>query len=186
MITVDAPICFLVGGGLALACRDGAQSRVRNRDRLLIRGLLFQSMLLSPVILYFMLRFPDWEWIYLFDARSFFFGGQGFALGSLLLVVAVALLNLSFYVGFRVVEWLVARHQVRWAQGLLIAVLLAMGAILLATFEQTVHVGSLAAYRAHEAPLVLNHLEFLLTQTIAAVLVAAALWWLIRTNQSPG
>lgn len=183
MITVDAPISFVVGGAIALACKEREAPRIRDRNRLLYRGMLFQSTILTPVILYFMLRFPDWEWNYMFDAGTFFFGGGQPTLAFAILCVGVALINLSFFLGFLLVEALVARGRERAALGALGGVGAAIGLTIAVMYRQTLHLGTYDAFQAGEADLIFTNLEFLAVETIAGLLVVPTVAWIIWSNR---
>ena len=174
MISIDGPISFLVGGALVLA-RRRPDGEVPARNRLLAKGLLFQSSVLTPLILFYLVRFPDWEWNYLFDARAFFFDAARPTLGFACLSLVVACVNASFYVGFRVTEALVARGHVARAKrlvfGTIALVLLTMALML----RQTLHVGSYAEFAAGEARLIFVHVEWLVVTLGGGLLIALGL-----------
>ncbi len=183
MITIDAPISFLIGASLAVSRRDPESHEVRGRDRLLHKGLLFQSTVLSPIILFFMSRFPDWEWNYLFDARSFFFEHTRSPLGFAVLAGVIAMVNASFYFGFRAAEMLVAKGAITAARRMIGACVLLVVAILAVLYDQSLHVGTFAEYGAGTATLIFHNPEFLTINAIAGPLIAASLWWIIRTEK---
>jgi len=174
VISIDGPISFLVGGALVLA-RRRPDGEVPARDRLLAKGLLFQSSVLTPLILFYLVRYPDWEWNYLFDARAFFFGDAHPTLGFACLSLVVACVNASFYLGFRVVEALLARGHVARAKRLV----LAASALILLTmalmFRQTLHVGSYAEFVAGQATLIFVHMEWLGVTLGGGVLIVLGL-----------
>lgn len=172
MISVDLPISFLLGGGLALATQIQGQPDRYNRDKTLLQGMLIQSFFVSPIILYFLLRFPDWEWHYLFDARSFFFGSGGHAFGVLLIVALLAVLNYSFYLGFTVVERRLNEGRLVFAVGLLGGIGLAVVSVILLLLDRTLHLGTYAQYQNGEAKLIFTHLEFLMVMAVAGLLIA--------------
>lgn len=182
MISIDGPISFLVGGAIALA-RRRPDGKLEARDRLLTKGLLFQSTVLSPLILFYLVRFPDWEWNYLFDAGQFFFGAPDSTLGFALLSALVAAINATFYAGFRVVEALIARGQVARAKQLLIGVALLILATMLAMFEQSTHVGTYAEFAAGEATLIVEHMEWLVVTVVGGALIGLALALLLRSER---
>lgn len=181
MITIDAPISFLVGASLAVARRDATGRAVANRDRVLWKGLLFQSTVLTPVILFFMARFPDWEWNYFFDARAFFFDSAG-PLGFAVLCAVVALVNVSFYLGFRAAEWLMARGQLRRARRVVIGTGVVILAIMGVLYDQSLHVGTFDEFGRAQGRLIFADPEFLGTLGVAGVLIAGALFWLFKSE----
>ncbi|MBV1873773.1 MAG: hypothetical protein KUG80_03275 [Gammaproteobacteria bacterium] len=110
MITVGGPISFLIGGAVAYACRSATGDKVRDRDRTLTNGLILQSVVLTPVILFFMLRFPDWGWDYMANAQALFLDDNpGF--GIMLTAVIVAVMNLSYLLGFHVTESMIKKSR---------------------------------------------------------------------------
>lgn len=181
MITIDGPISFLAGAGLAVACADG--KKIRDRDRTLYRGLLFQATVLTPIILYFMVRFPDWEWNYMFDARAFFFDRTDSPLGFVVLTVCTSLISAGFYLGFRVAESLLARGKRQGALRLLAGTGLLIGAIIAMMHDQALHMGSYAEYMSGTAPYTFTNVEFLIVQGVAGALIALSLGWIIRANR---
>lgn len=184
MITIDAPISFMIGGALALAGKAPNSDRIAGRDVLLLRVLLFQGVVLTPLILYFMVRFPDWEWNYMFDAGSYFFaGGVVSARAALTLALIAAALHASCYAGFRVVEGLVARGKAKIAWRVIVATAVLIGAIMAGMYRQTLHLGSYAEFQAGRAPLAFTVPEFLLVQAVAGVLVAGGIAWIVKLQR---
>ena len=182
VITIDAPISFVVGATLAVRGRDRVGPSAQGRDRLLRKGLLFQSTVLSPIILFFMLRFPDWEWNYFFDARAFFLDDTDTPWGFAALTGVMVLVNLSFYGGFVAAESLVLRGRAGAAVRLIAVVSLVVLVTMAVLYEQTLHVGSLAEYQAGTAPLLFVHKEFLAVLILAGVALATSLAWLLASE----
>ena len=182
MITIDAPISFLVGASIAVARRSSDGTAVENRDRVLAKGLLFQSTVLSPIILFFMSRFPDWEWNYFFDARAFFFDGDGSA-GFAALAIVVALVNASFWVGFRTAEALMQRGKLATARKVVIGTGVAILVIMAILYDQSLHVGTFAQFERGEAGLMFAHVEFVTILVVAGALIAAGLTLLLRSER---
>jgi len=181
VITIDAPISFAIGAALAVRGRDPEQSTVPGRERLLRKTMLFQSTVLAPTILFFMLRFPDWEWNYFFDARAFFLNGAA-PWGFAVLALVMALVNLSAYGGFVVAERLIERGQAAGAARLVTGVALLVLALMAGLYDRTLHVGSLSEYRAGTAPLMFAHGEFLAVLAVAGLLLASSLAWLLASE----
>lgn len=181
MITIDGPISFLAGGGLALACREG--KKIIDRDRLFYRGMTFQATILTPVILFFMVRFPDWEWNYLFDARAFFFDNTASPWGFVILAAATAAISGSFYLGFRASEYFIAQGRPKTALNMLGAVGALVAVIMAILHDQALHLGTLAEYRAGTATLLFLHVEFMVVQGVAGVLIAGAIAWIVRSTR---
>ena len=182
MITIDGPISFLVGAGVAVARRNEKGTGVQNRDRVLAKGLLFQSTILSPIILFFMARFPDWEWNYFFDARAFFFDGDGSA-GFATLAIVVSLVNASFWFGFRAAETLMMRGKLDTARKMVIATGIAILVIMAILYDQSLHVGTFDQFQTGEAGLLFVQVEFIATLVVAALLIAIGLTWLITSER---
>jgi len=179
MITVDAPISFLVGGAIALACRSATGDKIRDRDRTLVHGLILQSVVLTPVILFFMLRFPDWEWNYMLDARRFFLEDNP-SLGIMLVVILVAVMNLSYLLGFYLTEKMIKKDQLLQPISLLVLVSISMLVVMLSMSDQALHIGTLEEYRSGTAPLIFFSPQFLIAQSIAGVLIALGIIAIIR------
>ena len=183
MITVDAPISFFVGGAIALACRSATGDKIRDRDKTLFHGFILQTVVLTPVILFFMLRFPDWEWNYFFDAKKFFFSEDS-SLGIWIISLVIAIMNLSYLLGFYVTETMIHKNQFVQPLVLLISVLLLMGGIMLSMIDQTLHIGTLAEYNNGDATLIFLSPAFLFAQTMAIILIAMGFKWIIRIAQN--
>jgi hypothetical protein len=177
MITVDGPISFLVGAGIAAACRR-ADGTIADRDRTLLRGLAVQSLVLTPIILYFMLRFPDWEWNYLFDAEAFFFGDHP-RLAPLLLALIVSALTASYLAGFALAERLLRGGSTRPVLALLAGTGTLVGLIMAVMWRQTLFIGTRAEWLAGDAPLIFTVPDFLMAQTAAGALLAPAIVWIV-------
>lgn len=177
MITIDGPISFLVGAGIAAACRrdDGS---VRDRDRTLLRGLALQSLILTPIILFFMIRFPDWEWNYLFDAEAFFFRDHP-RLAPLLLALIASALTASYLLGFAVAERLMRGGRTKAVIALLAGTGGLVGLIMAVMWKQTLFIGTRAEWLAGEAPLIFTVPDFLIAQTAAGVLLGPAIAWIV-------
>ena len=174
MITIDAPISLLVGAGLALATRDSETHTIKDRNATFLKGLAMQSIILSPVILFFMIRFPDWEWNYMFNAREFFFGDGNSAVGVAVLATVMALLNISFIAGFMLAEKLIQKQKLMGVFALLgVASALIVG-LILSMLDQTINLGTLAEYQAGAASFILTNVEFLGAQAIAGTLLVIA------------
>jgi len=180
MITVDGPISFFVGGAVALACRSATGDKVRDRDRTLFNGFLLQTVVLTPVILFFMLRFPDWEWNYFFNAKEFFFGGDS-SFGIWIIAIIIALMNLSYVAGFFITEKMIKKDQVVQPILMLGSVLILMGYIMLSMIDQSLHIGTLEEYQSGEASLIFFSPSFLFAQTVAVVLIALGFKQIVRT-----
>ena len=182
MITIDAPISFLTGAAIAATCaQDGA---VLRRDRTFARGLVVQAMVLCPLIVYFMVRFPDWEWNYFFDAQRFFFDSPG-PVGEVVFALAVVAINGSFVGGFRLAERWIERGNERGVWRMIGATGVLIGAIMVALYKQTLYLGTLAQWQAGEAPLILTVGEFYVAMAVAAVGLGAGLTWVIRGAHGP-
>lgn len=179
MITVDGPISFFVGGAIALACRSATGDKVRDRDRTLFHGFILQTVVLTPVILFFMLRFPDWEWNYFFNAKEFFFGEDS-SFGIWIIVIVMALMNLSYLLGFYITEKMIKKDQFIQPVVMLASVLILMGVIMLSMIDQSLHIGTLEEYQNEEATLIFFNLSFLFAQTLAVVLIALGFNRIVR------
>lgn len=195
MITIDFSISFMAGMGVALAARD-TNGRIHNPDRALAAGMTYQGFFLTPVILYFMTRFPDWEWNYFFDAREFFFGmmaGAGGALppfsgavGPLVFVLMAAFTIASHGAGFALAAWLSARGSGRAARNLLAAVAAAVLVTTVALADQALHVGTYHLYHNGAAPLIFESWEFLATLAAAGVVCGLPLLLLVKKLKNRG
>lgn len=177
MITIDGPISFLVGAGIAAACRrdDGT---IADRDRTLMRGLVVQSLILTPIILFFMVRFPDWEWNYMFDAEAFFFRDNP-RLAPLLLAMIVSALTATYMLGFWAAEKLMARGGLKAVIALLAGTGALVGLTMALMWKQTLFIGRRAEWLAGDAPLIFTVPDFLMAQTAAGALLGPAIAWIV-------
>jgi len=179
MITIDAPISFLLGSGLAYAA-----SKKENPDMpgVFFKGFILQTCVLTPVILFFMLRFADWEWNYMFNAQAFFFGEENPGLGATAIAVIAGLLNLTYILGFKFAEK--ATEQGKDKQVLM--VLGGTGAAVLVTMlimvDQTLHIGTLAEFNNGEAGLIFLNPSFLIAQTSAGILLAVGIFLSLKSS----
>lgn len=180
MITIDAPISFLLGAGLALA----AKNKNKNYEQVFLKGFILQSCVLSPVILFFMLRFPDWEWNYLFNAQQFFFGSENIGLGAATIALIIALLNLTYILGFQLAKKLLENNHKRQLVMILGGTLTLVLLIMLMMFEQTLYVGTLAEFKSKSAPLIFVTRDFLIAQTVAIILLAAGFSLILKTSSN--
>jgi hypothetical protein len=179
MITIDLPISFLAGMGVAIAARDPGTGRIKNPDRAAAAGLAYQGLCLTPTILYFMTRFPDWEWNYFFAAGDFFFGmaaGAGGAVppfwgaaGPFIFILLAAFTTASHMAGFALAARLIAHGRVRTARNTLAAVMVAVLITVAALADRALHVGTYHLYKSGNAPLFFDSGEFLVTLAVAGV-----------------
>jgi hypothetical protein len=181
MITIDAPISFLLGAGLALA----GNNKKKDYEQVFLKGFILQSCVLSPVILFFMLRFPDWEWNYLFNAQKFFFGADNPGLGAATIALIIALLNLTYIFGFHFAKKLLEANKKNQLVLILGAVVGLVLTIMLVMFEQTLHVGTLAEFKSKSAPLIFVTRDFLLAQTAAVIMLTVGFTLILKTSSSP-
>lgn len=176
MITIDFPISFLAGVGFAFATKSavsipGGPSTAVPRERCILSpGLFYQAFFLTPVIVYFMTRYADWEWHYLFDARKFFLI-EASATSSILFCITIALTVLFHQMGFAMTRRLLLGHQCRQAKVLAIAAILVTVGIPLFFLHQATHVGLYADYLSGRTPAAWNDTEYLLTLVVSGLIV---------------
>jgi hypothetical protein len=180
MITVDAPISFLLGSGLVLAVSQKDNIDIKET---FYKGLILQTCVLSPVIIFFMLRFPDWEWNYLFDAQAFFFGEGRSRVGATSLALILALLNLTYIIGFKLGESLLEQQKTKALKIIIAATVSGILLTMLAMLEQTLHVGTLAEFENKTAGLIFFNIDFLIAQTGAGMLLGIGFFLVLK---SPG
>lgn len=173
MITIDAPISFLLGAGLAYA---GSKKNNPDYSAIFHKGFILQTCILTPVILFFMLRFPDWEWNYLFDAQAFFFGEDNKGLGAASIAAIAGLLNLTYIVGFTLARKLIEQGKQKRLLQLLLGTTALVIIIMLLMLEQTLHIGTLEEFNKGEAGLIFFNRDFLLAQSGAGVLLALGIF----------
>lgn len=178
MITIDAPISFLLGAGLAMA----GNNKSKSYNEIFLKGLILQSCVLSPVILFFMLRFPDWEWNYMFNAQAFFFKPDNIGIGAATIAVIMALLNATYILGFQFAQKLLSKDMKRQLNTLLISVSVLILVIMGLMFEQTLYVGTLAEFESQSASLIFMTRDFLIAQTAAGVLLASGFSLILKTS----
>lgn len=178
MITIDAPISFLLGSGLAYAA---AKKQNSNRDEVFLKGFILQSCVLSPVILFFMIRFADWEWNYLFNANEFFFGKDNLGIGATSIAILIALLNATYILGFKFSSKLIEQGKEKQVVTMLAGTLALIALIMLIMFKQTLHIGTLAEFQNGEAGLIFLNIEFLLAQTGAVVLLGLGFFYTMKS-----
>lgn len=206
MITIDFPISFVAGMGVALAARREAspspQSNARGRvalanpDRALAAGLTYQGLFLTPVILYFMTRFPDWEWNYFFDAQGFFFGPgadmgnaartPSSAAGQVIFVLLAGFTAASHLLGFWLAQNLIAHGREKTARRILTAVVVAILVITAILADRALHVGSYHQYHHGQAALIFVNLEFLVTLAIAGLVCILPLLVMQKSAHAAG
>jgi hypothetical protein len=180
MITIDAPISFLLGSGLAYAA---SRQDKADFDAIFLKGLVLQACVLSPVILFFMLRFPDWEWNYMFDARQFFFGEGRLSIGAASIALILSLLNLTYIIGFKLSTKLIKLEKAQQVLYMLGGVGTLIAVIILAMLDQTLHIGTLAEYQNQTAGLIFFNIDFLLAQAGAGVLLTIGFVLTLRGGQ---
>ena len=177
MITVDAPISFLLGTGLVLA---STQRDNLSLEKVFYKGLILQSCILSPVIIFFMLRFPDWEWNYLFNAQEFFFGEGRERVGASSIALILALLNLTYIAGFKLGETLLAQQNNKALKIIIGLTFIGILLTMLGMLEQTLHVGPLAEYKNKTAGLIFLNIDFLIAQTGAGILLGLGFFLVLK------
>ncbi len=178
MITVDAPISFLLGSGIVyVAARKGI-----DHQTLFAKAFILQTVILSPVILFFMIRFPDWEWNYLFDAQTFFFGEGRAVVGATWLAIIMALLNLTFIAGFKLAGWLVDSKQHKQLLFLLAGILSLIGLTMLAMLQRALYIGTLEEFQTGQAQLIFVTRDFLLAQGIAVILLSLGFFQVVKKD----
>ena len=184
MITVDAPVSFLLGGAIALLTQMDAQPNDPKRNKVLMQGIMLQSMVVSPLILFFLLRFPDWEWHYLFNAREFFFSEDTLFFGVLCIIALMALLNGAFYLGFVLVERYLLKDQLLSALKLLGAVALGSVTIIVILIEQTLYLGTYEEFQSQQAPLIFESWEFVSVMVAAGPLLFIPMYKIIKGDSA--
>lgn len=183
MITIDAPISFLLGTGIALATISADSTKQQIQQNLLY-GFILQSCILSPIILFFMLRFPDWEWNYLFNAKQFFFSEQSLSLGAASIALIMAILNATYLLGFKLSEHFLLNNKKNTVIAIISATLISVLAIMAIMFKQTLNIGSLAEFQAETTTLIFMNTDFLIAQTSAGVLLAIGFIIIMKTSKS--
>ncbi|RMF16891.1 MAG: hypothetical protein D6761_05505 [Candidatus Dadabacteria bacterium] len=182
MITIDAPISFLTGAAIAATCaQDGV---VLRRDQTFARGLIVQALVLCPLIVYFMVRFPDWEWNYFFDARRFFFDSPG-PVGEIVFALSIVAINGSFVLGFGIAERWITQGNERAVWKMLAVIGGLILAIMGILYDQSLHLGTYAQWKAAQAPLILTIGEFYAAMGVATIGLAAGLTWVVRGAHRP-
>lgn len=179
MITIDAPISFLLGTGLALA---SSKQKSADRGNVFYKGFILQSCILSPVILFFMLRFPDWEWNYFFDAQRFFLGPDNISIGATSIAILLALLNASYILGFKLASTLIDSNKVKILASIIVGTSALIVIIMLALLDQTLHIGTLAEFQAQSAGLIFLNRDFLIAQAGAVFLLTAGFLTILKTK----
>ncbi len=181
MITVDAPISFLLGSGLALAA-----SRKEGSDfqSVFTQGFILQSCVLSPVILFFMLRFPDWEWNYLFDAKTFFFGEENLSAGAASIALLIAILNATYLLGFKLSESLIKQNKDRLVAGIIGGTAASILIIMLIMLDQTLHIGTLAEFNQGRAQLIFTNTDFLIAQAGAGIVLGIGFFIILSKQKA--
>lgn len=177
MITIDAPISFVLGSGLALMAQPETWPTVRSR------GYLLQTLVLTPVIAFFMMRFPDWEWNYMFGAEAFFFG-EGNTGGIVVFVVMLALMNASYMFGFHYAARLVHRGHREKAMRMVFGMLALIATIIVVMWRQTLYVGTISEFEAGTANLIFTEPAFLVAQGLAGTLLTLGTLWALRPQTS--
>ncbi len=180
MITIDAPISFLLGSGLAYAASKKSNT---NKNDVFLKGFILQSCVLSPVILFFMIRFADWEWNYLFNAHDFFFGRENLGIGATSIAVLIALLNATYILGFKLAVKLIDQGKEKQLLMMLAGTLGLVAIIMLIMLKETLHIGTLLEFQNEEAGLIFLNIEFLLAQTGAVILLGLGFMYTLKSTQ---
>ncbi len=186
MITIDAPISFVVGAGIAVLAQRFERGNSQDTSEIGMqhafwRGLVVQAVLLTPLILFFMVRFPDWEWNYMFDARTFFFTPNQ-SVGVLVFVAAMAAMNLSYVLGFRLAESSLRQGNAQRVYKMLAAVGLLVLLIMAFFWRETLHVGSYADFNSGAAKPMYQNIPFMMTMVVSGPMLAAGLYWALLPN----
>jgi hypothetical protein len=166
MFIIDTPISLLVGAAVAYSA-SGNGSTIENRNRAFSRGLLIQSLLITPLTVFFLLRFPDWEVSYLVDARTTMESTLGPWLGMLFIIWLTAF----YVVGFKWGEKLIASGKRNTLKKVVFGLLGIITVINVYVFRETLYLGTTAQYHAGTAPGAVISYEFL-----AAVFIGLPSW----------
>ena len=132
-----------------------------------------------------MIRFPDWEWNYMFDAKTFFFGEGRAAVGATSLAIILALLNLTYVAGFKLADSLLQAGKQKQLLIMLGAVLGVIGVIMLIMLKQTLHIGTLAEFESDTAGLIFGNRDFLMAQGSAVILLTVGFLWVLKKPDQP-
>jgi hypothetical protein len=177
MITIDAPISFLLGTGLALAA---SKKEPEARKEVFLKGFILQSCVLTPMILFFMLRFPDWEWNYFFNAQEFFFSQENISLGAASISILLALISASYLLGFKLATHLIDQKSQKRLMVIMGSTVGGILLIMLILIEQTLHVGTLAEFENKTAGLIFLNRDFLIAQVGAVILLGGGIFFILK------
>lgn len=189
MITIDFPISFLAGVGFALAANPdtsslgGPGAKTCAPRCTLSPGLFYQALFLTPVIVYYMTRFADWEWHYLFDARRFFLTEVS-ATSSIVFCITIALTVLFHQMGFAIALRWVNQGNRSKAVGLGIAAILVTIIVPLFFLHQATHVGLFAEYIAGTASPAWQHQEYIITLAVSGLIVIPTYYLAVRRQRA--
>lgn len=173
-LLIDPP--FVLFLGVLFACALSLTSRVRIRHSRALWGGLALLTIFNIAVAFSYWHYPDWMWMYLFASAQW---SSWIQIGALVCIIAAyyLLFLLGFYWGIRSR----VRFGRAWPIGLIFLAL--CGLVILVTFDQYYHVGSLAEYRAGTAlPLATSSLTpifntmFLCIATLGPLLI----WWARR------
>jgi len=179
MLLIDTPIALLVGTAIALKS-VGSENSIDDRYRAFSRGLLVQSLVITPLTVLFLLHFSDWQVSYLADAASV----MASPIGPWLAIAFIIWLNLFYVIGFKVGEKLIyssKRHQLTLIVQGLIGLILIVTALV---FREILFLGTTAQYHLGTASSAGENLEFLALVIIGFPLWVAAYFWAIRTPKT--
>ena len=178
MMIIDPPFALLLGASVALANSCG-ERLIPNRDKIFSRGLIAQALVISPLTLYYVVHFSDWECSYLFDAAAYFSS----ATGHIALITFLIVLNALYIVSFKLAEsWLASdkRHLVKGFIATMVAYCLFATAYF---WEETSSSGVKAVFDTGSAPSALADTEFMISTAIIFISLTAAFVWALLGNK---
>lgn len=178
MFVIDTPISLLAGAAIAYKASN-TDEKFENRDRAFARGLLLQSLLITPLTVFFLLRFPDWQLSYLIDAHTTMKTDTGAWMGLFFMIW----LNAFYVVGFNVAATLINTGRRQRVLQLIYALLAVITVVTTLVFDATLYLGSSSQYHAGTAPSSAANYEFLAVVFIGLPLWLAGYFWAIRAQK---
>lgn len=171
MVQIDAAMCMGFGATLAVATAGKIAADPLQRYRIFLAGALVQGLVLTPLVVIYLARFPSWDTMYFLPDVMFH---------AKLLAVMAGGTFLSYFIGYHLAaNWIINGRPTR---ALLLAGLcwLWTVAVPLILFDRFIHMGSTAQYQSgQKMGYIFFDLDFLLTTIIGGAALVFALWRLV-------
>lgn len=174
-VPLDASLCFTAGHIFAIAAADPIKKSPEKAAECLNRSRAFTALVVAPVSLYFLFRWPHWSWMYKVKNRPRRAG---------LVALTFGLLMGMNELGYRNAARLVSEGRDRTAAAEGAATLSLPMMIGLVGIRRLVRLGTIEEFEAGEARFTPFSLDFLASISVAGIAaVAGALYVFIKNTR---